>query len=204
MNQLIIIAHPRKDSFNYIIKEELVREFESRGDKVKVRDLYLNKFRPVLDFDELKYIKEGKTSPDIAVEQNYIEWSDQLIFIYPLWWNAFPGILKGYIDRVFTNGFAFKITGNGPEGMLKNKKVRLITSAGMDEASLKKANVFDSLTVTQDRGVFEFCGMEVVDHFYITESTTLTEKEKEEILETLIIKVGVERIGAFEKRVKSI
>jgi len=196
MNHLIIIAHPRKDSFNYIIKEELVKEFESRGDKVKIRDLYLNKFRPVLDFDELKYIKEGKTSPDIAVEQNYIEWADQLIFIYPLWWNAFPAILKGYIDRVFTNGFAFKITENGPEGMLKNKKVRLITSAGMNEASLKKANVFESLTVTQDRGVFEFCGLEVVDHFYITESTTLTEKEKEEILGTLTLKVGAEQIGA--------
>jgi len=198
MNQLIIVAHPRRDSFNYTIKDFLIKEFESRGDKVKVRDLYLNKFRPILDFDELKYNKEGKTCPDIAVEQNYIEWSDEVTFIYPLWWNAFPAILKGYIDRVFTNGFAFRITETGPEGMLTKKKVRLITSAGMSEESLKKSNVFESLNVTQDRGVFEFCGMEVVDHTYITESTTLSEKEKGEIIEILIRKVSAERINAFE------
>jgi NAD(P)H dehydrogenase (quinone) len=189
MNQLIIIAHPRKDSFNYTIKNTLIKEFEDRGDKVKVRDLYKIKFRPILDFEELKYNKDGKTCPDIAVEQNYIEWANELTVIYPLWWNAFPAILKGYIDRVFTNGFAFKITPNGPEGMLKKKKVRLITSAGMDEESLKKSNIFEGLKVTQDRGVFEFCGMEVLDHSYITESTSLSEEEKKNIIENLVEKV---------------
>ncbi|MBI9054695.1 MAG: NAD(P)H-dependent oxidoreductase [Bacteroidales bacterium] len=189
MNQLIIIAHPRKDSFNYTIKNTLIKEFEDRGDKVKVRDLYKIKFRPILDFEELKYNKDGKTCPDIAVEQNYIEWANELTVIYPLWWNAFPAILKGYIDRVFTNGFAFKITPNGPEGMLKRKKVRLITSAGMDEESLKKSNIFEGLKVTQDRGVFEFCGMEVLDHIYITESTSLSKEEKKNIIENLVEKV---------------
>jgi NAD(P)H dehydrogenase (quinone) len=200
MNRLIIIAHPKKDSFNYIIKDRLIKEFESRGDKVKVRDLYELNFNPILGIDEIKYTKENKICPDIAVEQSYIEWAEELILIYPLWWNAFPAILKGYIDRVFINGFAFKITPNGPEGMLKNIKVRLITSAGMDEESLKNSGVFEGLKITQDRGVFEFCGMEVLDHFYLTESTSLSEEEKTRILEDLITKVSVEQIGAFERR----
>lgn len=186
MNQLIIIAHPRKDSFNYTILKSLTEMFEKKGDKVKVRDLYKIHFKPVLGFEELKYTKEGKICPDIAVEQNYIEWADDLTIIYPLWWNAFPAILKGYIDRVFTNGFAYKVTTEGPEGLLKGKRVRLITSAGMDEKSLKKSNVFESLKVTQDEGVFKFCGMEVTGHHYITESTTLSVKDKEEVLNQII------------------
>lgn len=197
MNHLIIIAHPRKESLNYRIKDKLKESLEKHGHTVKVRDLYKINFRPVLGFEEIKYTKESKVCPDIAVEQSYIEWANKLTIIYPLWWNAFPAILKGYIDRVFTNGFAFEITEKGPKGLLKNKKVNLITSAGMDEESLKKSNVFESLKVTQDIGVFEFCGMEVIGHEYITESTTLNEEEKSGVLEKIVGKVVNSKAFSF-------
>ena len=109
MNHLIIIAHPRKESLNYLIKNRLVEKLEQEGNQVKVRDLYEMQFRPILEFDEIKYNKDGKICPDILVEQNYISWAEHSTVIYPLWWNAFPAVLKGYIDRIFTNGFAFII-----------------------------------------------------------------------------------------------
>jgi len=185
MNQLIILAHPKQDSFSVTLKEQYQREMIKNGDKVKIRDLYKMKFNPVLNEEELANNNNGDTSADIAVEQNYIDWADQLTFIFPLWWNAFPAILKGYIDRVFTNGFAFRITENGPEGILK-KKVRLITTAGMTEESLQNSGVYESLKVTQDAGVFEFCGMEVIDHIYIPEVTSLSVEEKIEVLDRLL------------------
>lgn len=194
MNQLIIIAHPRKSSLNYVIKDRLVNLFQLNGDKVKVRDLYEMNFKPVLGAEELRYNKDGKICPDIMVEQSYVDWADQLTLIYPLWWNAFPAILKGYIDRVFTNGFAFRISENGPEGMLKSKKINLITSAGMSEDTLRKSNIFESLRVTQDHGVFEFCGMEVLKHEYITESTSLSDEEKEEVVERLVNTLNIIKI----------
>jgi len=135
---------------------------------------------------ELKYNKEGKTCPDIAGEQGFIFWADEITFIYPLWWNAFPAILKGYIDRVFTNGFAFKINGHGPEGLLKGKTVRLITTAGMTEESLTESNIYEGLKITQDHGVFQFCGMEVSDHLYVTGVTSLSEEEKKKEIDVLI------------------
>lgn len=189
MNQLIVIAHPKQDSFSQMIRNVLEKSYINRGDKLKVRDLYEIKFDPVLTEGELKYNKEGKTCPDVLVEQNYISWADQLTIIYPLWWNAFPAMLKGYIDRVFSNGFAFKINGQGPEGLLKGKKLRLITTAGMTEESLKKSNIYEGLKITQDQGVFEFCGMEVIDHFYIPEITSLSEKERQSELKKLMRKV---------------
>ncbi len=184
MNQLIILAHPKQDSFSVGIMEHLQSEMIKQGDQVKVRDLYKMNFSPVLNEGELAYNKEGETCPDIIVEQNYMLWADQLTFIYPLWWNAFPAILKGFIDRVFTNGFAFKITENGPEGLLK-KKVRLITTAGMTQESLRNSGVYESLKVTQDVGVFEFVGMEVLNHTYIPEVTSLSKEEKGKALENL-------------------
>lgn len=196
MNHLIIIAHPRKESLNYSILNKISEVAKNQGNKVKVRDLYTSNFNPVLEYGHLKNLKEGKTCPDILVEQSYISWADELTFIYPLWWNAFPAILKGYIDRVFTNGFAFKVTEKGVEGMLKDKRVRLITSAGMDEQTLKKMNIFESLKITQDQGVFEFCGMKIIDHIYITESTQLSHEQKEEVMNDILNKIKTNQLSA--------
>ncbi|MCB2197317.1 MAG: NAD(P)H-dependent oxidoreductase [Bacteroidetes bacterium] len=186
MNQLLIIAHPKKDSFTQQLKSELVDRFYEQGHEVKVRDLYDLKFNPVLSAQELKFNKEGQFMADVVVEQNYIQWADEITILYPLWWDAFPAILKGYIDRVFTNGFAFRMNGKGPEGMLTEKRVRLITSAGMDEKSLRLSNVYEGLKTTQDKGVFEFCGMQVIDHMYVTRVTSLNEEEKEKTMEKLL------------------
>jgi len=190
MNQLIIIAHPKNDSLNYTIKNELEKSFINQRDQVKIRDLYKMNFNPVLNNGELKYVKEGNICPEVFVEQNYIAWAENITIIYPLWWNSFPAILKGYIDRVFINKFAFKITNQGPKGLLKRKKLRLITTAGMTEESLKKSHTYESLKVTQDIGVFEFCGLEVVDHLYITESSSLSENEKSKIVDRIIKKAN--------------
>ncbi|MFO7843458.1 MAG: NAD(P)H-dependent oxidoreductase [Bacteroidales bacterium] len=199
MNHLIIIAHPRKDSLNYKVKDSITEAFKEQGDNVKIRDLYAISFRPVLGYDELKYLKEGNVCPDILVEQSYISWADELTIIYPLWWNAFPAILKGYIDRVFTHGFAFKVTDKGIEGLLRGKRVRLITSAGMDERSLKKMNIFESLKTTQDQGVFEFCGMEAIDHIYITESTKLSHEQKEGVINRIIHTIKKNSLSATKQ-----
>ena len=142
-------------------------------------------FQAILTELELRTNKGGNLSEDIKQEQAYITWADEISIIYPLWWNAFPAILKGYIDRVFTNGFAFKVNGKGPEGLLQDKKVRLITSAGMSEQALLASNIYKGLEITQDIGVFKFCGMKMLGHHYITNTSSLSDEEKQGELEKL-------------------
>jgi len=189
MNQLIIVAHPKKDSFSKTISEELKSRFLNESYSVKIRDLYQIEFNPLLTAKELKINKTGDIYPDIIEEQRMMAWADEITFIYPLWWNAFPAVLKGYIDRVFTNGFAFRIGEKGPEGLLGGKRVRLITTAGMSDEALKKSNIYEGLRITQEHGVFEFCDMEVVMHEFIPRVTALTEEEKQEVLDGLIQKI---------------
>ena len=196
MNQLIIISHPKKQSFSHDISKELKRQFEKLGHNVKIRDLYQINLDPVLTEEEQDSNKLGEFRQEIMTEQKYIYWADEITIIYPLWWNAFPAILKGYIDRVFTNGFAFQIGPNGPEGLLKRKKVQLITTAGMNEDSLVASKIYEGLKITQDHGVFEFCGMEVMNHMYVTRVTSLSEKEKMDVLNQLVNKVVGKEVNA--------
>ncbi len=53
-----------------------------------------------------------------------------MILQFPLWWWSFPAILKGWIDRTFTSGFAY-----GKDAKLLPKKVMYsITTGGANNA----------------------------------------------------------------------
>ena len=63
----------------------------------------------------------GTIAKDIAAEQEKVKAADLVIFQFPLSWLSYPAILKGWMDRVLCNGFAF-ITEQGrlfDNGMLK-------------------------------------------------------------------------------------
>lgn len=78
-----------------------------------VRDLYAMHFAPSLSGRDLLTFAEAQTPSDIAEEQRHIAWADRVTFIYPLWWSAMPAMLKGYVDRVFAEGFAFSFGETG-------------------------------------------------------------------------------------------
>ncbi|MEJ1715164.1 NAD(P)H-dependent oxidoreductase, partial [Escherichia coli] len=77
---------------------------QKKGHEVEVRDLYEMQFQPTLGRSEMI----GGIGEDVVVEQEYLKWADVITFIYPIWWTGLPAIMKGYIDRVFSYGFAYK------------------------------------------------------------------------------------------------
>lgn len=108
-------------SFGKGILDEVVKASVDKGAEVRIKDLYELGVDPVLKPADFAALQNGKVSDDIAVEQEQIKWADVITFIYPVWWAGVPAILKGYVDRVFSNGFAFRNTTAGPEGLLKGK-----------------------------------------------------------------------------------
>lgn len=67
---------------------------------------------------------------DILRAQQLILWADHTIMAYPTWWGSMPALTKGFIDRVFLPGFAFKHHKgkNFPEKLLKGKSIRLLVT----------------------------------------------------------------------------
>jgi putative NADPH-quinone reductase len=62
-------------------------------------------FDPVL---HKGYAKIQELEPDLVAAQEAITWAQHIVFVYPTWWGGMPALLKGFIDRVFLPGFAFK------------------------------------------------------------------------------------------------
>ncbi|MGQ1786710.1 MULTISPECIES: NAD(P)H-dependent oxidoreductase [unclassified Saccharicrinis] len=178
MTHLIIYAHPSEDSFSRQLVDR-IKQYSETLNTVIVRDLYAMDFNPVLKKEELDNLKKGVIAEDVDKEQEYIEDADIISVVYPLWWASFPAILKGYIDRVFSYGFAYQAGEKGIEGLLTGRAVILHTSMGNAISDDEEDDLLPNLTVIQGHEVFGFCDMDVMQHFFYPEIITATEVEKE-------------------------
>lgn len=102
---LVILGHPSNDSFCGALAERYAQSALRAGHEV--RQLFLGK----MDFDPV--LREGYQSvqpleADLRQAQADILWAEHLTLVYPIWWGGIPALLKGFFDRVFLPGFAFK------------------------------------------------------------------------------------------------
>jgi NAD(P)H dehydrogenase (quinone) len=182
MNHLIILAHPSDNSFSSYLANTLAKEHQKAGWETTLRDLYKLNFNAVLSPDDLEKLKSGSVPDDIAIEQDYIRKADLISVIYPLWWATFPAILKGYIDRVLSNSFAFKYSVNGATGLLTSKKVMLHTTMGNTVEEYEVKGLIDAFKISQGTEVFGFCGMEIIGHYFYPQITLADAERRDEFL----------------------
>lgn len=181
MNVLLVYAHPNPESFNAALARAIQDEVISNGGQIKVKDLYTMKFDPVMSMADFQGIYSGNPPADVKQEQADVEWADLVIMLAPVWWYSVPAMIKGYIDRVFTAGFAYKATSTGLLGLLKGKKGLFITTSG---ASRQDAEMGGMLTVLKKSlvGVFAFSGFEEKQHFNFFSVPTASDEERRQML----------------------
>ena len=183
MRHLIIKALHRNESFLAEVTEKLTSELTYSGSKVNIRDLYAENFQPVLSRDDFTALKNNRLPEDILREQEYLQNADLLWVIFPIWWTSMPAILKGYIDRIFLSGFAYRMKSDRLEGLLTNKKVIILNSMGMSREEYTNTGMYEALRMTVDKGIFEFTGMQVIDHRYFTSIMSATDKQRKAYLD---------------------
>lgn len=192
-NILLIYGHPKTPtSFNFELKEKLTTALKEKGHKVLVRDLYEISFNPLLSSKDLEMIHNHEIPDDIKKEQEFIKNADTIIFIYPIWWAGQPAIIKGYIDRVFSYGFAYVYKGNKVIGLLTDKSAIIINSSGTPNETYKKLGYHKAIKLLTDKGIFGFCGFKKVKHLFFGGIPTATPKERNKAIETATNKTIIE------------
>lgn len=127
---------------------------------------------------------------DVQWHQDKVVRAQGLVFIAPIFWMGFPAILKGWIERVFTYGFAYSLTPQGWKGdlsgripLLKHQKALVITPTfftrdhyglGWDAAVRK---VVDEWTFTNT-------GIGNVEHVFLYAVNAADDNLRSEYLET--------------------
>lgn len=164
MKHLIISAHPNPQSFNQALVEEVIKATRQVGAETVVRDLYTLDFNPVLSWSELNATMEGIVPAEIKFEQKLIAEAELITFIYPLWWMGFPAILKGYLDRVLSYGFAYQNENGVSVGLLGNKKMQHFITMGNGIEKYQQLGFDKALQSCLVDGLFNFCGITDIQH----------------------------------------
>jgi len=164
MKVLVVYAHPNPESFNHAVLERFVEGLQSKNHEVEILDLYAQGFNPLLSAADLASLQAGETPADIKAQQDKVARAEGLAFIFPIWWSSLPAILKGWIDRVFSLGFAYAFTDEGPVGLLKQQKALLITTSGGDQAFFDHSGIQKAIQMTIDLGIFGFSGVPKIQH----------------------------------------
>lgn len=179
MNVLVIIGHPREKSFSEAIAQAYISGAKNNHglsiEVLSLRDLSFN-------LNVIHHSPKGQyLEPAIVEAQQLITWADHLVFIYPTWWGTMPALLKGFIDRVFTEGFAFNEIegGTGYSPLLRGKTAQLITT--MDTPALIYQLIYRAPGHNaMRRAILEFCGFELATtlSFGPVKNSSVEQREK--------------------------
>jgi NAD(P)H dehydrogenase (quinone) len=162
---LVINAHPNAESFNHALVEAYVSGAKKAGAEVKTLTIAELDFNPSLQFG---YQKRMELEPDLIHTQELILWAEHLVWIHPVWWGGLPAVAKGFIDRVFLPGFAFKYRENSVwwDKLLAGRTARIITT--LDQPSFYYRLAFGRPSVNQlKKSTLQFCGIKPVKVTYV-------------------------------------
>ncbi len=190
MKNLIIYAHPNPASLNHFFKETVIKSLEKSGHEIVVRDLNEINFNPVLSLQDMQGQRMGQVAEDVKTEQDFITWGDQIIFIYPIWWTGMPAIMKGYIDRVFSYGFAYRYDLGVQKGLLTGKQTIIINSHGKSNAEYEAMGMDKALALTSDTGIFTYSGLEIKRHLYFDKADRASVENIAEWQEQIVSVLG--------------
>src|SRR5581483_12059572 len=114
-----------------------------------------------------------------------IEWCDLMIWQLPLWWFGLPGILKGWVDRVFAMGRTYGGDKLYANGVFRGKKALLsITTGGPAPAYVKGGPQGDINAILRpmQRGMLQFVGFEVLAPQIIYGPVRMDDSQRKELL----------------------
>jgi NAD(P)H dehydrogenase (quinone) len=166
MQHALVLAHPNPGSFNAAMAHAYEAAASGLGHKVIFRDLYRINFEPRLGLGEIPGPAGFKPGDDVVAERSLIGDSDVFAFVYPLWLDAPPAILKGYMERVFGMGFAYGSQHGANEPLLKGRRMFAISSSGAPEAWLRSTGAWDASRRLVDQYFCELTGLVEAEHLH--------------------------------------
>jgi len=166
MKHAVILAHPGPNSLNAAIARTYAEAVTRLGHEVLLRDLYAMGFDPCLKAEEIPDPQLPRFGADVLTERDLLADAEVFAFIYPLWFNAPPAILKGYVDRIFGMGFGFAPTLGGTEPQLTGRRLISFTTSGAPDAWVRSTGALSALIQLFDVHLNGMCGLNLVDHVH--------------------------------------
>ena len=161
MKILIILGHPNSESLNHAIAHAVRDDLREVGHDIMFHDLYAEQYDPMLVAREIP--ESGEITPQVQAHCKELCSADGIVIVHPNWWGGPPAILKGWIDRTFRPGLAYRFeegdSGEGiPVGLLHARAAVVLNTSNTPQKREQTA-FGDPLEVLWRRCIFDLCGV---------------------------------------------
>jgi NAD(P)H dehydrogenase (quinone) len=158
MHVLTILDHPDPQSFTSAVAREFCAGAQAAGHTAELADLHAEAFDPRWSMADIDGDRSGQPPRDILAEQARIDRADAIGFVFPLFWWGMPAMTKGWIDRVWSWGWAYDQL-DDPETSLQRRRTGvLLVPAGARSDDMEELGQTSALKTAWMDGTFGYFG----------------------------------------------
>ena len=119
--------------------DHLIRRLKQADPDADTRERNLNQQLSFIDSSWIaaNFTAKGERSDDQSARRSLsdqliaeLDWADHIVLTTPMYNFGVPATLKAWIDLVCRAGITFRYGADGPEGLLKGKRVDIVITTG--------------------------------------------------------------------------
>ncbi|MCV3295566.1 MAG: NAD(P)H-dependent oxidoreductase [Oenococcus sp.] len=187
MQAVIILDHPydfsvshnqvHRRAYSAALAQRAYDDLTDAGYDVDLIDLEKDHFDPVMhEKDLVRWRSQAFVDQQSHDYFQRLQRADEIVFIFPIWWEMMPALTKGFFDKVFAKG-EVKVVNGQRQLFQKKTKIRVLTAIGTPNL-IYKWHYGNPIGKMLQRGVFAKIGLK---DFKIKNFNAEDEKEKKRL-----------------------
>ncbi|WP_298918977.1 NAD(P)H-dependent oxidoreductase [uncultured Roseobacter sp.] len=158
MHVLTVLDHPNPEAFCAAVARRFNAGAEAAGHTTEMADLHSEGFDPRWSMADVEADDASPAPPDVLREQERITQADAVCFVFPLFWWGMPAMTKGWVDRVWSWGWAYDQLAD-PEVSLQRPRTGIfLIPAGARSDEMSEMGYRTALETTLIKGTFGYFG----------------------------------------------
>ncbi|WP_127112264.1 NAD(P)H-dependent oxidoreductase [Shimia sediminis] len=159
MHVLTVLDHPDPNSFSAAVAHAFMAGATRAGHTVELADLNAEGFDPRWSLADIE--ADGSPEqipPDVALEQARIARADAICMVFPLFWWGMPAVTKGWVDRVWSWGWAYDQLDDPNLSCQRPRSGVLLVPAGARSDEMAEKGYASALETAWIDGTFGYFG----------------------------------------------
>ena len=158
MHVLTVLDHPDPKSFSAAVARQFNAGAAKAGHTTQLADLNAEGFDPRWSMADIEADRTGQPPADVLAEQARIARADAICFVFPLFWWGMPATMKGWVDRVWSWGWAYDQL-EDPELSLQRPRTGVfLIPAGARSDEMAQMGYTEALETAWIKGTFGYFG----------------------------------------------
>ncbi|MEM9433877.1 MAG: NAD(P)H-dependent oxidoreductase [Pseudomonadota bacterium] len=158
MHVLTVLDHPDPGAFTAALAKAFNTGAQSAGHTTELADLHAEGFDPRWSLEDINTRENGHAPSDVQSEQARIERADAVAFVFPLFWWGMPAMTKGWVERVWSWGWAYDQLDDREKSIQRDRTGVLMVAAGARSDEMEAMGYTSALETAWIDGTFGYFG----------------------------------------------